>query len=365
MAWLSKPIVATLPVVLLILDWFPLRRHVEVGWRTLVQEKLWMFAVSVVLTVLTLSLTSHDAMLPSTESLGLASRLLLAVRGVVFYVWKLIWPAWLSPFYPLLGEITLTSAEFYVPVLLLVILCLGAWAALRRAPALAAAWMTYLALLLPVSGLTQFGGESVANRHVYVAMLPLVLAIVGTGAWLWRRAPAIGRVPLILIAGAAVVCLAGRTRVAARMWHDDETLWRNVLQWYPDYAFANWQVAAAAVARRDFVTALPCAERALEGYPNDKEVRGLLGLTYLKTRRYEAAVQTLQPLMRADVWMPAARYNLACAYARLGSNDAAIAMLRELVQREPRFVELARRDTELAGLRDDPRFAEALREVKP
>ena len=103
--------------------------------------------------------------------------------------------------------------------------------------------------------------------------------------------------------------------------------------------------------------ALPYAERALEARPDNEEIRGMLGLIHLKTHNYEAAVRTLEPLWRTDVWMPAARYNLACAYARLGSNDAAIAVLGELLPREPGFVELAQRDGELAGLRKHPDYA--------
>jgi tetratricopeptide (TPR) repeat protein len=327
----------------------------------LLWEKAWMFAVSVVLTLVTFCFASGKAMLPDAKSIGLVLRVLIAERAIVFYVWKLIWPAWLSPFYPLMGTITLASAEFFAPALLLTAACLGVWFARRRAPALAAAWMAYIALVLPVLGLTQFGGESVANRHMYVAMLPLVLVAAGGGAWLCRRAPAVGRAALIILAAASLVYLGERTRMDVRMWHDDETFWRNVLRWYPDYAFANWKVAEGAIARRDFVTGLPCAERALEGFPKDNRIRGMLGLAYLKTHSYEAAVRTLEPLVRADTWMPAARYNLACAYARLGSNAAAFAVLRELLSREPRFIELAKRDRELAGLRGDPQFAEAIR----
>ena len=365
MAWLAKPIVATLPVVLLVLDWFPLRRHVTLGWRRLVREKLWMFVVSGGFTVVTLCSAADTTMVVGTQEHGLALRMLVAERAVVFYLVKLVWPVWLSPFYPLSVKITLAQAEFFVPALVLTAACLGVWWMRRRVPALVAAWLAYLALLLPVSGLAQFGGESVSNRHMYVAMLPLLLVGAGAVSWLWQRAAAVGRVGLVALVGAALVYLTGRARIEVRMWRDDETLWRNVLRWYPDYDFANWMVAKAAVARRDFVTARPCAELLAQIHPDDRDVCGLLGLVYLKTQQYGGAIQVLQPLVQADVWLPAARYNLACAYARLGSNDAAIATLCELLPREPRFVGMAQRDPELAGIRLDPRFAAAIPKPLP
>ena len=365
MACLSKPIVVTLPLVLLVLDWYPLRRYLTIGWRRCVREKLWMFAIGIVLAILSFSFASPTGMAPSVESLGPGLRALVAERAVAFYVWKLLWPAWLSPYYPLEGTISLTRAEFFVPALALTMFCVGVWLLRRRLPAVAAAWMAYLALLLPVSGLTQFGGEAVANRHMYVAMLPLLLVLAGAVAWLWQRARTAGRVLLMIVVTAALGCLGARTWVDVKMWHDDETMWGNVVRWYPDLPFANWKLTEATIARRDYAAALPYAERAAEGYPNDVEVKGILGSLYLNNHRYEAAVRTLLPLAHADLWLPAARYNLACAYARLGSNDAALAVLREVLPREPRFLEAAKRDRELAGLRSDPQFAKMLGEPVP
>lgn len=357
LAWASKPMVVTLPFVLLVLDWFPLRRHVVLGWRALILEKLWMFAVAVVLTLLTYHFASQSGFMHDLKTLGLAPRAFLAGRAIVFYLWKLLWPAWLSPLYPSPRRVSLEAPEFLIPALVLAAICAGAWLLRRRLPSLAAAWAAFLALLLPMSSLTQFAAPAVANRHMYVAMLPLLLIIAGTGEWLWQRAPKAGHLALITVAAVAVIGLSKQSRADVRMWHDDETLWHSTLKWYPKVAAVNKRVVNAAIARRDFAAALPYAQRALEAQPENEEIRGMLGLVYLKTRSYEAAVRTLEPLLRADVWKPAARYNLACAYARLGSNDAAIAVLREVLLREPGFVEPAQRDGELAALRNHPDYA--------
>jgi protein O-mannosyl-transferase len=344
LGWLAKPIVVTMPLVLLVLDWIPLRRHETVGWRKLAREKLWMFAVGAVLTPVTYWFASGESLVPVTMSWG--ERALVAERSAVFYLWKLIWPAWLSPFYPLAGRISLASPEFFVPAIVLAILCALAW----RYPVWRAAWLAYLALLVPVSGLTQFGTQSVANRHAYVAIVP-VLLVIGAGAVrLYQRAPGAGRVGLLAVGVVVIVGLAGTTRATCRMWRDDETLWRNVLRWYPDYAFANWKIAAAEAMRQNFAAALPCAERALAEYPDNTELRSLTGMIYLRTGHNADAIQILMPLVQTNLWLPAARFNLVCAYARLGSNELAASLLNELITRESRFAVYAQHDHDLAPL---------------
>ena len=181
-----------------------------------------------------------------------------------------------------------------------------------------------------MSGLTQFGGESIANRHMYVAMLPFLLGLAGAGVWLGRRARVTGRATLIVAAVAVLVCAGRRTHAEVRVWHDDETLWREVLRWFPNYGLGNLKVALAAIGRRDYAAALPYAERALEASPDN-----------------------------------GAAYNLACVYAHLGSNDAALVLLGEVSTRDPRFADLAQRDPELAGLRLDPRFVQTIRRATP
>jgi tetratricopeptide (TPR) repeat protein len=354
LAWLAKPIVVTLPVVLLVLDWFPLRRHETLGWRRLVREKLWMFAVGAVLTVLTYFSAAHETLIPGAGVLSWGERLLVAERAAVFYLWKLVWPAWLSPFYPLAGRIALDEPDFLVSALVLTGLCIIAGRSRRVCPGFTAAWLAYLAFLSPVSGLAQFGTQSVANRHAYVAIAPLLLATAGGAVWLYERAPAAVRAGAVVVGITIAVSLTAKTRADAAMWHDDETLWRNVLRWYPDFAYANWKVAVAEATRQNFVAALPCAERAFAEYADNPEVRGLTGLVYLRTSHNEDAVRVLTPLVQTNLWLPAARYNLACAYAQLGSNDVAAVVLRELIEREPRYAEYARRDRDLARVLGEP-----------
>jgi hypothetical protein len=350
LGWLAKPIVVTMPLVLLVLDWYPLRRHQKVGWGRLIREKLWLFAASALFAGITFLFAMHGTLLAGAHRLGLPERIWTAERGTLFYLWKLVWPSWFSPIYPLDDRLLLGHLNFAEPTLLLAALCAVAWWTHRRCPAVTAAWLAFLAILLPVSGLMQFGTQWVANRHAYVAIVPLLLAVAGGWVWIDQQLSMPFRAGLILLTAGTLLGLAVKTRETARMWRDDETLWSNVLRWYPDYAFANWKFAVATAARQNFAAALPYAARLLREQPGNYEVRGLTGLAYLKTGSYQDAVQTLEPLVQTNLWLPAARYNLAWAYVRLGSNDVAAALLRELIAHEPAYADDVRRNHDFSAI---------------
>ncbi len=110
-ALLTKPFAVSLPLVMLALDFFPLRRHPKHSWRHLLAEKWLMIALCVAAAVGAVGAQEH---LEGPGEYTLGARVLVACRGVVFYLWKLIWPAWLSPFYPLSNQIRFGSGEFLV-----------------------------------------------------------------------------------------------------------------------------------------------------------------------------------------------------------------------------------------------------------
>ncbi len=368
-ALLSKPMAVPLPLVMMAMDYFPNGRR---GWR-IVTEKWLLLVLAAGITVLAFHGQIGTGAL-RTHELSALERVFVAARSLVFYLWKIVWPAWLSPFYPLGENLRLAQAEFIVPV----ILCAGITAGVWRVAAGRAAWLAYVALVLPVSGLFQAGGQAVADRFAYLAMIP-VLLVIGGVVLKWRR---LGPVVLAGFASWWVV----RTEQQIPVWHDDATLWQAVVTHYPQSRVAYRLLADALIEQRRFDEALPVAEhaaqvandeteltllgrdfgvltewfieqrnfaaaaRAARGavglMPDNLAARSALGLALLKTGQYAEAVEQLR-----DVPLPAARYNLACAYARLGRLEDARAALDEAVALEPKFAEWAARDPELAALR--------------
>lgn len=353
-ALLAKPAAMTLPVALLAMDFFPLRRHRERSWPALVGEKWPLFALAGACLVATVVAQHHEAALISWQERGLFARGLEAMRGVVFYLWKFVWPAWLSPFYPMSDTATLRSVEFAVPAAIVLAVSGAAIVLRRRWPAVLTAWVSYLALVLPTSGLAQAGSQAVADRFAYLSLVPVLLAAGIGAAKIPRRVlPAVA-----VLIGVWLLFLAEKTRAQIPVWCNTETMWRAVLEHYPAGA-ANAQLAAELVRQGRFDEAEPyaelafekrpehpagrwalaqiclrraeekvrhgdlagaraLAERAVSVLPADATAHGALGAILLRLDEPAAAARELEEALRLDTQLPVARRNLERAYERMG-----------------------------------------------
>jgi len=232
-ALLSKSIAVTLPVTLLALDIYPLRRlGGAVGWRRwhVWGEKLPFFALAIAAAAVAVL-----ALLPLGNARSLAEmsplvRLVLVLYAQAFYLVKTVWPMALSPLYGFPVDVT------YLHLGLAVTGNLLALAALRFAPALSATWVVYTLTLLPVSGIFHNGPQAVADRYSYLACLPWALWVGAVMAWRPRRAPALRGVALALraLVVAALLGLGALTWAQAGIWHDSIALWTHALRVNPD-----------------------------------------------------------------------------------------------------------------------------------
>jgi protein O-mannosyl-transferase len=361
-AFLSKPMAVSLPFVMLAIDFYPLRRVDSVGWRRLLVEKWWLFVGCLALALATISLQIKEGAVRGLESVTLWERFFVAVRGSVFYLWKLVWPAWLSPYYPL-GDVRVMQREFLVPLAVftaITVLCV--WTR-RTVPAILAGWAAYLALILPVSGLIQSGVQAAADRFMYLAMVPLLLVLASGCVLLWRHANVAMRTVLVLLLVSEAAFFGVRSREQIAVWHDNETFWQTVLTRFPLSGLANFHYAAVLSEQLRFTEAVPHALQAARIFPDDPLPHAELGLAYLKTHKYSEAAQELQEALRQEPDLVATRYNLACAYCRLGQMAEAYETLQELLRNAPQFAQAAARDSELSALRRDPEFGPRLQSL--
>ncbi len=362
-ALLSKPMAVSLPVVMLALDYYPLERQKSVTWRTLLLEKLPYVIFAAGLSALTVIGQVQWGAVKPLDDLGMLERLLVAARGMAFYLKKLIWPSWLSPYYPLGGQPSVTQAEFLVPLSLFLALTGLAWWQRRRVPSLVTAWVVYVAWLLPVSGVMQVGPQAAADRFMYLALLGPV-AVAGQGClWLWQRLRMVGRCALVVLLSGLTLCQIVKTREMIRVWHDEETLWREVLRYFPDSGAGNFHLAMALVDQWRFAEALPHARYAVTIIDDNPLAHATLGVIYLKTGHFQEAVPELQEALRRQPEDWSAQYNLACAHTRLGQFAEAYDTLRDLLDRQPHRIALAGRDPELKALREHPDYGPRLAEA--
>src|SRR5881628_712149 len=239
-ALLSKSMVVNLPVVLLILDVYPLRRlGGSLGWwsepaRRVYVEKIPFVLLAAAASALAVRAQSLVHSMAPLDQLSVPARLAVSAYGLSFYLWKMIVPSNLSPLYPR----PLTVDPWAMPFVLsygLVLATTGIALALRRrVPGLSAAWSAYVVVLLPVLGIVQIGSQIAADRYTYLASLGwAILAGAGLGSS-WRtssrsRTGTPTALPLAGIATGVVVALGVLTWSQAQVWHDSERLWTHAL----------------------------------------------------------------------------------------------------------------------------------------
>jgi len=261
-ALLSKGSSMSVPLVLVVLDWYPLRRFGRERWRPLLAEKLPYLVLAGAAAARAASAAfGLGTVLAFEEPHGVGRRLAQAAWGVGFYVQQAVFPLRLSPLYPL------SSFDPWTPHVLVLVVGAGvvtlvAWRLRHRRPEVTAAWACYLALLAPTLGLVQVGVQAAADRYTYVATVPLV-ALVAAGLQALRvRSGRAWRV-----AAAVTVALTAALGVAARadiaVWHDSESLWGRVVQSYPDSFDAWHNLGVARLGAGNARGALAAFDRAV------------------------------------------------------------------------------------------------------
>jgi len=339
---MAKPMAVTLPVVVLLLDWWPLGRLSSPptaasgrfcgisgpALRRCLVEKLPLLAMSLAAAIATLAIQRSSGAVKALAMYPLGARLANALRSTVLYPLKILWPQNLGVFYPFPG----TGLPWWQGVLAGLLLVAVTWAVLarRRAqPWLALGWLWYLVTLAPVSGIIQVGEQAMADRYLYLPSVGLAIMLCWGGAALARR----HRIPrgiAALTAIIAVVALSLVARTQAGYWKDSITLFTHTLQVAGESATmrTNLGVAYFYAGRPD--DALREYEAALRQEPWNSQSWFNRATALEKLRRWdEARAAYLQAIERQPDFTEA-RFNLAMLAVTLGDRDQAMAQYQAL-----------------------------------
>ncbi len=262
---LSKAWGMTLPVVLLILDAYPLRRLAagrdEV--RRALLEKLPFLALAGMTMVLAVLAQRPAVGMRTLAEHGVAARAVQASYGLMFYLWKTLLPIRLSPLYLLDADFQPAGPRYLACALAVLAMTAVLVRIRRRWPWALAAWACYVVVLSPVLGFLQTGPQLVADRYSYLACLPW--AIVAGAAVC--HIPSSGRPVWVGVIGVALVALSVQTFRQVQVWTDTATLWEHVLRLDPANYVANVNRAAVQIARGDLNGAVAAYDLALRANP--------------------------------------------------------------------------------------------------
>jgi len=323
----AKPMLVTLPAVLLLLDVWPLGRTASRSLRALAWEKAPLFAAAAASCAATLVAQRAGGAVASLASAPLADRAANAVVSYARYLLHAAWPVNLSVIYPLPGSVE--AAALSAPAVTAALLVLAALSALayrlrRRAPYVLIGWLWFLGTLVPVIGLVQVGNQAMADRYAYVPLIGVFIALAWSAAAVRARG---ARLALAACGVAALVALASATLARQAVWRDSESLWRATLARNPRSreAHNNYGDWLAKSGRR-----AEAIEHLREAIAIDSTLvlpRVNLGVALQDEGRLDEAAAVLGDAARMAPRDSDAQYNLAVTLARLGRKREARAAL--------------------------------------
>jgi Flp pilus assembly protein TadD len=329
---MSKPMLVTLPIILLLLDYWPLERFSGASAAKLLVEKMPLAIMSVASAAVTLVVQSEGVGLVPLGMLPLSWRITNALAAYLIYIWQMIWPADLALVYNHPGKLPVW--EIASSAALLIAVTLGAFWLRKRSPYLIIGWLWYLIMLLPVIGLVQVGGQAHADRYTYLSQIGLYIA----GTWgiadlsrSWRyRAPILGAAAAILISGLTLVAAS-----QVRYWHDSERLWRHTLAVTTDNDVAHLSLGQLLLDQKRLNDAIAELQTVVARHPNDVDARlRLAGALSEKKGRMNDAIAEYEAAARIEP-NPNVGTTLANLLLEQGRIDEAIQCYRDVVQLQP------------------------------
>ncbi len=307
---LAKPMLVTLPFLLLLLDYWPLGlagnstevtpaapRSRWANWPGLLLEKVPFIVLSAGVSVVTFVVQRNGGVMHTLGSVPFQDRVSNALVSYARYIGKLIWPEPLSVLYPY--QYHWPAAILALSILLVLTVTAGAIIWRRRYPYLFVGWCWFVGTLVPVIGLVPIGAQAMSERYTYLPHLGLLVALVwGIDTWIQHR-----NLPRKLAAGAVALafglCLVQTHRQIA-FWKDGETLFRHALQVDPQSAEACYCLGNALREKGEGEAAIAYYHQALELRKRYPEVWHDLGVTLMGLGRVDEALHALEEALNCD-----------------------------------------------------------------
>jgi Flp pilus assembly protein TadD len=337
---MSKPMLVTTPFVLLLLDYWPLRR---LQWASqfprLLWEKLPLFALAIFSCVATAIAQQRKGAVTPWEYYPFILRMGNALVAYVVYLGKLAYPARLAVLYPLSLDHGSPAWQVVAALLILGALTAGAFLLRRSQPFVWVGWLWYLGMLVPVIGIIQVGSQAYADRYTYLPQIGLYLAGTWAAAeWTgkWRH----GRLALGGVAVAALGVLAVASFNQTSYWRDSIILWTHTLACTRDNYTAHHDLGNALLAQGQTAEAVTQYNQALRIRPDDPEAHYGLGNALLAQGQTAEAVTQYNEALRIRPDDPKAHNSLGTALAAQGQTAEAETQFNEALRINPAYADV-------------------------
>jgi tetratricopeptide (TPR) repeat protein len=363
---LAKPMLVTLPFVLLLIDYWPLRRMQSAndkGQRTdafanaparhggersehrnqwsvvrgLVIEKIPLFVLSAAACAVALFTQGQSHTIVPVRVSSLPWRIGNAFVACVTYLWQMAWPLKLAVFYPERQD-SLPFEKTALSIAFLMLISTLALISRKRRPYFFTGWFWYVGMLVPVIGIIQVGLQAHADRYTYLPQIGLYLAITwaavdASRAWRHRR------IILGVAAATILTALTWRAWLQTSYWRDSESLWRHALAVTGDNVVARLSLCDALLYGNKVDEAAAQAREILQIWPANGYAQGLLGMAIARQGRPDQALPYLFASLESNADVFRLRYNLANVLFHQGKVDEAIAQYRKELEASPDFAE--------------------------
>jgi Flp pilus assembly protein TadD len=332
MGLMSKPMLVTAPFILLLLDYWPLKR--KISYRLLL-EKAPFFICSLASCIVTFLVQQKGGAMVIVESFGPVTRINNAIVSYIMYIVKMIWPARLAVLYPHPGS-SLPTAKVIICALLLSLFSVYFIYIARRHKFFAVGWLWYLGMLVPVIGIVQVGAQAMADRYTYMTLTGLFIIIA------WSAKEFVPRRLHRILAFSAVVILIVSGVTAGRQlkyWKNSLTLFEHTLGVTENNYFILSNQAAYLNETGRFNEAIGLFNKLLKIRPDSAEVHNNLGNALVHTGKIQQGIEHYKLAIKYKPSLSEAYRNLGYALKKQGNLEEAARCYKEAVKIKPDNVE--------------------------
>ena len=346
LALMSKPMLVSLPFVLMLLDYWPLGRwqkavSVPIKDRyqyvcRLLLEKAPFILLAIASIIVTFWAQDKGNSIITVESLNFYQRLSNAIVSYVAYLGRIFWPADLAIFYPY--QFSPPQWKILASALILIVIMITVLYYIRKLPFLFVGWFWYLGTLVPVIGLVQVGKQAMADRYTYLPSIGIAMILAWLIQFLFQRTGL--RKKLLFSTATAVLCMLGfLTWMQCGYWKDSATLFNHTLRVTKDNYLAHNNLGVALSTQGITKEAIYHYNKAILIKPDYAEAYYNRGIDYNSLGHYQRAIEDYSKAIRMKPNFAATYYNRGIAYAYLGANQMAIEDYDKSINIKPDYAE--------------------------